>query len=190
MRKRLMRTSLLTPISLALLFVAAGSAFSQTLNPTPNPTTLYQIIAKHSGKCLEVNGGPAATGNGALVVQQDCNSRENQQWTFTPVGAGYYKIIAKHSGKALDVFGGVFSAANGVIIEQWEYNGSGNQMWYLDDLHNGYYTFIARHSGKGLDIEGASTSNGARAHQWDIINGGGDNQQWKLIPALAPCARQ
>jgi hypothetical protein len=182
MRTRLMRTSLLTPILLALLFVATGSAFGQT----PNPNILYQIIARHSGKCLEVDGG--AVWNLAPVVQRDCNGATNQQWTFFDVGAGYYKIIAKHSGKALDVFGGVFSAVNDVIVEQNEYNGSTNQMWYVRPLTDGYYQITARHSNKSLDIDtrpGAMT-NGARAQQWDYW--GGWNQQFRLTP-LTPCTR-
>jgi hypothetical protein len=187
MRTRLMRTSLLTPALLALLFVAAGSAFGQA----PERNVVYRITARHSGKCLEVNGGPGAVGNGALVVQRDCSNAENQQWTFNSAdGARVFGIIAKHSGKALDVFGGVFSAANGVIVEQYEYNGSANQMWSVNDLHNGYYSIIAKHSGKSLDIEGASTDNGARAHQWDYLdNGKNYNQQWKLTPVLTPCPR-
>lgn len=181
MRTRLTRTSLLAPTLLALLFGTAGSAFGQTLDPN----LLYQIRARHSGKCLEVNGGPGAVGNGALVVQRDCNNAENQQWTFTSVdGAGLYKIIAKHSGKGLDVFGGVFSAANGVIVEQYEYNGSANQMWAVNDLRNGYYSIVARHSNKGLDIRGASTDNGAQVQQYDFL--WGNNQQWKLTP-FTPC---
>lgn len=172
MRTRLMSVSLLTLILLALLFVDARSAFGQTINPQ----ALYRIMAKHSGKCLDVTGGNI--GNGARVLQWDCHGRENQQWTFTPVGDGYYKIIAKHSGRGLDVFGGIFSTGNGVIVEQWDYNGRANQMWRVDYIGDGYYTIIARHSGKSLDIFGASTDNGAQAHQWDYV--GGDNQKWRL----------
>jgi hypothetical protein len=181
MRTTLMRASLLTPILLALLFVAAGSAFGQA----PDPNLFYQISARHSGKCLDVYGGPGAVGNGALIVQWDCYNVTNQQWTFVPVGAGLYKIIARHSGKALDVFGGVFSAANGVIVEQYDYNGSANQMWYVSDLGNGYYSIIARHSNKGLDVRGAATGNGAQVQQYDFLSG--HNQQWRLTPLTTPC---
>lgn len=167
-----MRTNLLAPIF--LLLVSAGSAFGDA----PNPNIFYQIKARHSGKCLDVAGWSAA--NGAPVIQWDCHGGENQQWTFTPVGAGYYKIVARHSGKALDVFGGIFSGANGVIVDQWDYNGSINQMWYVGDLGNGLYSIIARHSNKSLDIKGASTGNGAEAHQYDYVSGA--NQQWRLIP--------
>jgi hypothetical protein len=182
MRTRLMRTSLWTPILLALL-CAAGNAFGEELDAG----ALYQITAKHSGKCLDVSGGPGALGNGALVIQWDCNGATNQQWIFTSIGGGYYKILAKHSGKGLDVFGGVFSAANGVIVEQWDYNGSANQMWRVDPLGNGYYSIIARHSGKALGIRGSATDNNAQAEQSDFIPGAA-NQMWKLT-LIPPCAR-
>src|SRR5215207_4898702 len=156
MDKRLMRTNLLASIFLVL--VTVGSGFGQTLDNG----SLYQIIAKHSGKCLEVKGGPDAVWNGALVVQQDCNNATNQQWAFNYVGAGHYKIIAKHSGKSLDVFGGVFSGADKVIVEQWDYNGSTNQMWSVEALNNGHYSIVARHSNKALEVRDSFTHNGAQ----------------------------
>jgi hypothetical protein len=172
MRTRLMRTSLLTPILLALLFIAAGSAFGQA----PDPTRFYQIMARHSRRCLDVTGGSG--GNGVPVIQWDCHGGENQQWKFTPVGAGYYKITARHSGKALEVFGGVFLTSNGGVVGQWEYVGNTNQMWYVGDLGSGIYQIITRHSNKSLDIRGASTENGATAQQYDY--GSGNNQLWML----------
>jgi Ricin-type beta-trefoil lectin domain-like len=176
MRTRLMRTSLLTPVLLALLFVAAGSAFGEM----PQPDVLYRITAKHSGKCLEVQGGPTALRDGARVVQGDCNNADNQKWTFTRLSDGNYSIIAKHSGKGLDVFGGIFSTGNGVIVEQWAYNSGPNQMWIVSDLGNSYYKILARHSGKSLDIDTGrgAQANGAQAQQWDYW--GGDNQKFKL----------
>lgn len=177
MNKRLMRTNLLAPILLVL--VTAGSAFGLPIDPK----TVYQISARHSGKCLDVAGWSSA--NGALITQWDCHGGENQQWTFFDVdGAGTYSITAKNSGKALDVFGGIFSGANGVIVNQWDYNGSTNQMWKVNDLGNGFYSIIAKHSGKGLDVRGASTSNGAQVQQYDFR--WGYNQQFKLTP-LTPC---
>lgn len=174
MRTRLMRTSLLTPILLALLFVAAGSAFGQA----PDPNRFYQITARHSGKCLDVAGGNGAIGNGVPVVQFTCHGGYNQQWKFTPVGAGYYKITARHSLKALEVFGGVFATGNGLVVGQWDYVGNTNQMWYVGDLGSGIYQLITRHSNKSLDIRGASPENGATVQQYDY--GSGNNQLWML----------
>jgi len=177
MNKRLMRTNLL--VLVFLMLVTAGSAFSLPLESG----AVYQISARHSGKCLDVGGWSAA--NGALIIQWDCHGGENQQWTLFDVdGAGTYRIMAKHSDKALDVFGGIFSGANGVIVEQWDYNGSTNQMWKINDLGNGFYSVIAKHSGKGLDVRGASTGNGAQVQQYDFR--WGQNQQFKFT-RLVPC---
>lgn len=172
MRTRLMRTTLRASIFMALFSVAVGSAFGQKINPR----AVYQITAKHSGKCLDVAGGSVLIG--APVIQWDCNGLENQQWTFTPIGAGYYKIIARHSGKALDVLGGELSVLNGVIVEQWDYNGGANQRWSVEYIGDGYYRIVAMHSGKCLDILGALPIHGALADQWGCT--GGDNQKWRL----------
>lgn len=182
MKTRLMRTSLLTVTLLALVCVAAGNAFAQL----PNPNDQYNIVARHSGKCLDV--ARAAQGNGAQVVQWDCNQGDNQKWQFTPVGSGDYKIIAKHSGKSLDVFGGIVSQGNGVMVEQWDYNGGGNQLWQLIPVGDGYYKIVPKHSGKSLDINGGpgANSNGAQAQQWDYV--GNNNQKFRFVSLSGPCA--
>lgn len=174
-----MRTNLLTLIFLALLLAAADDACAQI-----DPSAYYQITAKHSGKCLDVSGGPGATGNGVPVIQWNCGDGDNQKWRIAPVGDGYYKILAKHSGKALEVFGGVVSTGNGVIAQQWDYVGNGNQQWQLIPAENGYYRIVAKHSGKSLDINGgpSAVDNGAQAQQWDDV--GADNQRWRLTPIV------
>jgi len=181
MRTRLINRNLLTPILLVLLFVAAGSVSGQI-----HEGALYQITARHSGKCLEVDGGVSAFNNGALVVQRECNNLSNQQWTLNSVdGANVYKITAKHSNKVLDVFGGVFSGADQVIVEQWDWNRSQNQMWKINPLGNGFFSIIAMHSGKALDIRGALRDDGAQAQQYTFAYGA--NQEWMLteIPVCA-----
>lgn len=94
----------------------------------------YKLTARHSGKVLEVKGGPTFTANGVNVDQWDFNSGTHQQWWIQPVGDGYYRLLAKHSGKALDVQGG--GTANGVNVYQWEYTGVTNQQWRLELLSN------------------------------------------------------
>jgi hypothetical protein len=179
--RRLMRTSLLTPILPALLFVAAGNAFGQI-----NTSISYRITAKHSGKCLAVAGGVRSLNNGDGVIQWDCLEAENnQKWKIDPVGGDYYKITAQHSGKSLSVFGGIASQGNGAVVQQWDYNGGANQMWRFICLGDGSYQIVAKHSGKTLDINGGpdATGNGPYAQQWE--NRGGDNQKFRLQP-LSP----
>jgi hypothetical protein len=51
---------------------------------TGDASTFY-LKAAHSGKCLDVRGGTAATANGAVVQQWDClgYAQANQRWYFT-----------------------------------------------------------------------------------------------------------
>ena len=142
----------------------------------PPAATYYSIVAKHSGKCMDVEG--ASTAAGALVKQYTCNGGTNQQWQIVSVGGGYYKIVARHSGKVLDVQWG--SLDNGAPIWQWDENGTAAQQWAMTDVGSGYFRFTAHHSGKVLDVEGAYTTDGAQVHQWDYV--GIANQQWLLRP--------
>lgn len=89
-----------------------------------------KIVAMYSGKCLEVAGGVAATGDGVQVQQYDYGS-DNQKWRLVPVDDGWYKVIAKHSGKCLDVVGGPAATENGVGLQQYDYRGGDNQKWQL-----------------------------------------------------------
>ena len=167
---------------MVLLFVTAGSAFGQAINPN----IFYQITVRHSGKCLEVAGGPSALWNGTPVVQRDCDYAENQQWKFTPLGpTDEYSITARHSGKVLDVFGGIFSLGNNVDVQQRDYNGLANQRWLVVDRRDGYYKIIAKHSGLSLNIRGGSNDNGAQAIQWPW-DANSTNEQWILTPRT-PC---
>lgn len=60
------------------LFATATEAASAEGTPMPSSiqTVFLQIRAQHSGKCLDVTGGTAATGDGVPI----------QQWTS--LGAG------------------------------------------------------------------------------------------------------
>src|SRR5438105_3320540 len=91
--------------------------------------TYYEIVARHSGKCLDVSGG--SYDNGALLHQWDCLGIPNQHWQITEVGGGYYRLTAQHSGKVADVAGGYLD--NGTPIHQWDYVGIPNQQWALID---------------------------------------------------------
>jgi hypothetical protein len=148
MRKRLMKTNLLMSILALLLFACASDAFGQF-----NPDFLYNITARHSGKCLDVYGW--GRDDGTQVHQFNCvEGAQNQQWSIVPVGDGsdYYRVMVKHSGKALDVNGGIFTFWDGVPVKQWQYWGSANQMWRFVPLGNDVYQIVARHSGKSLEI--------------------------------------
>lgn len=46
----------------------------------------------------------------------------------------------------------------------------------------GYYNIISRNSNKGLDVADNATTSGSRIQQYDVTNGGGNNQRWKFVP--------
>jgi alpha-galactosidase len=44
----------------------------------------YELVVEHSGKCLDVSGGPGATQNAIAVQQWACLGGTNQQWKLVP----------------------------------------------------------------------------------------------------------
>lgn len=138
--------------------------------------TYYEVVARHSDKCLDVFD--ASTLTGAKVIQWPCIGDPNQQWQIIPIGDGYFKFIARHSGKVLAVQSG--SLANGAPIVQSTEAGTAPQQWQIVDLAGGYIRIMARQSGKALDVSGASTADGTQVVQWDYV--GASNQQWLLRP--------
>jgi hypothetical protein len=135
----------------------------------------YSIIAKHSGKGLDVSGWNMD--NGANIHQYTYAGQANQQWNITSVGDGYYKIENVHSGRALDIEGA--SMSSGANLQQWGYGSGGeNKQFRFEDKGDGYYWIIARHSGQCLDVESASTNDGANVQQWGCTDS--DHQKWQL----------
>ncbi|WP_329258058.1 RICIN domain-containing protein [Streptomyces pseudovenezuelae] len=133
----------------------------------------YDLVARHSGKCLDITDNSAA--DGAVALQYTCNGGLNQQWRLQDAGDGYVRLVAQHSGKCLDVSGG--STADGAFVNQYRCTTSTNQQWLFQDQGGGSYRMVARHSGKCLDVANASTVNGARLIQWPC--GTGTNQQFR-----------
>jgi hypothetical protein len=158
-------------------WIAGHTWFAGQLYPNL-PTQTKKLIAKHSNKCLDVNG--AGYGDGTNVIQWTCHGGANQQWRLEPVQTvgNYYRILAHHSGKALDVSG--ISTATGANVHQWEWWMGDNQLWELIPQGGGYYLVKAKHSGKCLDVSGVSTADGANVYQWDCHGGG--NQLWRITP--------
>lgn len=132
----------------------------------------YQIKAKHSNKCVDVEG--FSQDDGANVHQWDCSGSNNQIWTLKPFGDAY-QIISKNSDKCLDVAD--FSTEDGGNIHQWGCSGSDNQLWELQSSGDGYQ-IVSKHSNKCLDIAEVSSDNGANVHQWGCF--GGQNQTFAL----------
>jgi uncharacterized protein (DUF1800 family) len=151
----------------------SGRLRAQTSGPPPGT---YELIARHSGKCLDVYG--ESTDDAATIIQWPCHGGPNQRWRLDPTGDGYVRLFATHSGKALDVYGA--STDDGAVLIQWPPHDGTNQQWQLQAVGSGYFTIGARHSGKMIDVDHALTTDGATILQWPA--NGGSNQQWLLRP--------
>lgn len=148
------------------------------------PAMPVNIVAKHSGKCLDVDG--VSTDNGAIVKQWDClgAGQTNQLWYLKPIG-NYFQIIAVHSGKCLDIEG--VSVENEALAHQWDCIGATqlNQLWAFRAVGDAYQ-IIPAHSGSCLDIRGGSYDIGAVAHQWKCVGASQTNQLWYIIEVQPP----
>jgi hypothetical protein len=145
------------------------------------PASYVNLVARHSGKCADVNG--ASTANNAELLQWTCSSGNNQQITTRTASDGYVQLVLRHSGLCLDV-ANVSTADNAQVI-QWACGNGTNQQWKLQDTGDGYVRISARHSGKCLDVAGASTANGARIKQ-NTCNVAATSQQWQRSTYVAP----
>ena len=134
---------------------------------------IYRIVARHSGKALEVGGFSKA--NGSNVQQWGYAWGENQRWAVTHLGNNQYSIVGAQSGKALDVAG--WGTSSGSNVHIWTYGGAANQKWILTATSGGYYRLTPTHAtGMCLDVSGYSSNDGANVQIWSY--GGGNNQQW------------
>jgi endoglucanase len=135
----------------------------------------YRVIARHSGKALDVYGH--GTADGSNVAQWAYGGGNNQRWTFTHLGNNIYRIVGVESGKALEVAS--TSTANGTNVDIRSYTGAANQRWIVSATSGGYYRLSPVSSnGSALDVSGVSTADGANVHQWSWT--GANNQQWAI----------
>jgi Ricin-type beta-trefoil lectin domain-like/Protein of unknown function (DUF1800) len=153
---------------------------SRATNESALQQGIWELVARHSGKCLDVSGG--SVDDSAAVIQWTCHGGANQHWIVEPVGDGYYRLVARHSGKALDVSSA--SQNDSAALIQLTPHDGGNQQWAVESVGEGYSRLIARHSGKALDVAGASIQDGAAVIQ--LTPHGGANQQWLLRRAGQP----
>ena len=141
------------------------------------PAGVYKVVARHSGKCLDVSG--VSTDDGAGVQQWSCHGGGNQLWRIEPIAGDYSRLTAEHSGKCLDVRG--VSTENGAALQQWSCHDGDNQQWMLEPVSDGFVRIVARHSGLAADVAEGSDADGASVIQYTPHAGA--NQQWLLRPA-------
>ncbi|MBD2565740.1 MULTISPECIES: RICIN domain-containing protein [Nostoc] len=143
----------------------------------------YYVIAKHSGKALDMTNDPV---DGGKAVQWDNGKVDHFKWLLEDAGDGYFYLIAKHSGKALTVDGGLNT--DGANVIQWTNQKVDHFKWLLEDASDGYFYLIAKHSGKALAVYGGLNTDGANVIQW--TNQKVDHFKWKFeavpLETIAP----
>ncbi|THV42232.1 glycoside hydrolase family 2 TIM barrel-domain containing protein [Glycomyces buryatensis] len=136
------------------------------------PGVYYRLVAQHSGKAADIEGGSTAAG--ALLVQWPVHTGANQQFDFVDAGGGFWRIRARHSGLILQVSG----TGTGADITQQPSSGAASQQWEVVDHGGGTVSFVNRQSGLAMDVWSQSTADGARISQWNRT--GGANQLFNL----------
>jgi hypothetical protein len=135
----------------------------------------YRVIARHSGKALDVY--LSATADGSSVVQWTYNGGNNQRWTLMHLGGNVYKILSVQSGRALEV--ATTSTADGTAVDIRTYTRVANQQWTISALSGGYFRLApVSSSGSALDVSSISTTDGATVYQYTWLGGNNYNQQW------------
>lgn len=132
--------------------------------------TSYQLRAKHSGKCLDVDGW--GMHNGAKITQWNCHGGNNQRFRILDGGNGYWMLQSVHSGKCIDVSD--VSTREGAIVHQWDCVNGDNQKVNPANHGGNLYQFGFKHSGICLDVQNGN--NGSTVYQWGCH--GNDNQRF------------
>ncbi|MET9633134.1 RICIN domain-containing protein [Lentzea sp. NPDC006480] len=124
-RQHMQWKKLLAAVGVATASLAVAPAAGAS--PADLQSIDFNIVAKHSGKCLDVAG--AGSADATPVQQWVClgPSQTNQQWNVKDLGNGYHQIVNLRSGKCLDV--DAFKTTDGAKVQQWTCNGLDNQRW-------------------------------------------------------------
>lgn len=144
----------------------------------------YKLIAKHSTKCLDVNGG--VIGNGAPMIQYKCEDPQgalNQIFTLVPTDdQHHYQLVARHSNRCVGVTAG--SQQPGVQLSQYDCLGPAytHQIWKSESVlpngeENSYNRFVAQNSGQCMEVRESSGADGGIVDQYPCA-GTQANQLW------------
>jgi len=130
------------------------------LRPIPSanavPFAWVELVAQHSGKCIDIQA--RGTANGTRAIQYTCNGGTNQLFDIYADG-GYWEIYPKHTPgtntMCLDVKDGSHSV--GAQIQIYECNNTPAQRWIVWDNS----VVINQGSGLCLAVQNGSYSNNA-----------------------------
>jgi Ca2+-binding RTX toxin-like protein len=172
--------------SARVVFPAGQNSYDSSTFTAPNFEIKdgYQIVARHSGRCLDVYA--SGTANGQAIHQRDCLDpvqAPNQVFSLVPKWDDALQIVARHSGRCVDVAWESYDP--GALLQQFDCDPAGwaNQLWWRDQIATGspYFQLEAEHSGQCMDLQDGGTANGVRAVQWPCM-AGRQSQHWELRP--------
>lgn len=161
---------------LLALFAVLALPFAGASVAANAQTDQFEIVAKHSGKCLSPAVG--ATGNGVAVIQVACDRTVNQRWYTEQINANTHLIRNVASKRCVDVYGWV--NADSVATIMWDCHRGTNQQFELRPRDGGYNEFRAvfTSNSRCVDIAHDKAHDGAPAYLWGCH--GHNNQQFKL----------
>jgi hypothetical protein len=161
------------------LFIGAPTGwtagFPNVLGGRRPESVAFQIVASHSGKCLDVTDGSLQ--DGARLQQWECNGLPQQRFWITSLDGERFTVMTA-AGKVLD--GENFG--QGSDVQQWSDLGGANQRWQLLPAGTDEYTIWSGNN-KLLYVAGASASNGAPVRQTTVL--GLSAQRWRLVPVTS-----
>ncbi|MCC2548065.1 RICIN domain-containing protein [Hymenobacter sp. BT175] len=162
---------------LLLLALTVGPAWAQQTAPAPDPGVYYGIVARGSGRSLDITGSSAEAG--AVAVQWEFTHSPSQQWRFVRINAGseYYRIEGRHSGKCLTVD----KPDENAPLVQRPFTGSLYQQWKLVAAGpTGTVQLVSRGNEKCLSLLASDKANGTAIVNQRPMNRA--TQQWRLFP--------
>ncbi|WP_303310814.1 RICIN domain-containing protein [Hymenobacter sp. BT730] len=163
-----------------LWFVLLGlgtPALAQQAAFIPDPTVWYGVVARGSGRSLDITN--ASPESGSKAVQWEFTQAQSQQWRLTPVTPNslYYRIEARHSGKVLTLDG---PAENAAVVQQ-PWSGSFYQQWRIVPAGPaGSFQLVSRGNDFSLALASADKANATPVVGQRAL--GRASQQWWLFP--------
>ena len=148
------------------------------------PSPALPVVAVHSGRCLDITGGPQATGEHALIEQWQCTGATspttNQIWNFQDAGNGTVRLIAQNtfgtaSPKCVQPQGGVLTNATPLETLVCDAN-SAVQKWVRENHDGNQYSFRLDGTTSCIDIQQSGQVNGSSALLYACK--GTSNQSW------------
>jgi outer membrane protein OmpA-like peptidoglycan-associated protein len=143
----------------------------------PNPGVWYGVVARGSGRSLDISNASPETG--AKAVQWEFTQAQSQQWRLTPVtpNSTYYRIEARHSGKVLTLDG---PAENAAVVQQ-PWSGSFYQQWRIVPAGPiGSFQLVSRGNDFSMALAAADKANATPVVGQRAL--GRASQQWWLFP--------